>query len=586
MRSIVTTAFLVLASLSCAEIDYDVKVNAEAKQLHVTISIPNPDSSDVLLQSPNWAPGSYRLSDNYKNVLNLKATDGAGAALNVTQDSYTWKVTGAPQVKVEYDLAIGGGRFSSTDASYHWSGPSTYLYVVGRKDEACKLTVQSPKGEPAYCGLDETAKNTFVASDYDVLADNPVSTGDLWLREYKVLGKNHQIVMRGEPRARMDLEKLVKACRYATETQAHFYGGLPYNKYVWHFAVTEGADGGGGLEHLSSTQITLANGLGNGVVGVLAHEFFHLWNVKRIRSSVLGPFDYTQLPSTGALWWLEGVTDYFAHTFMYRYGWWDRETYYRDVVQNYTRNRGYAQHADISLYDSGFRVKEASNGRGNSQGLGMSYYDGGWVAGLILDIELRVRTENKKSLDDVQLELWRRFQANPAKGFEEGEIRDILQEVGGFTMGQFYDDLIRKPNAKPVAEALAKIGIKMEEVDQKSVVLGFLTLNRSNDGAVVNSAPKDSVLKDDDIITAIDEVSLNLPSTRAIGSAMTGYLTKCKAGQVVKLSVKRGTESLKLDWTLQETTRKAMRAFDDPNATPDKVKLREGFLKRIPGFVN
>lgn len=140
----------------------------------------------------------------------------------------------------------------------------------------------------------------------------------------------------------------------------------------------------------------MGSGVGPGVVGVYAHEFFHLWNVKRIRAKALGPFDYTTMPQTGALWWLEGVTDYYAHTLLGRYDWFGKnerfadpkEKLYGTLVQNVNARRARQDRMKVSPYDASYRVREAANGIGNSQGYLVSYYDTGWLCGFCLDVEM------------------------------------------------------------------------------------------------------------------------------------------------------------------------------------------------------
>ena len=476
MKRLLSLATLMVSAGVYADVAYDVTVDPTAGTLHVKVQFPKADNG-LRIQIPNWAPGSYRLADTFKNVQNFKATSATGTALTTnvemttTPKTYgdgadrktiqnpicTWVVGGAPTVVVEYDL-----NMKPVDGALNWSGPSTYIYAVDRLKEACTLSVHLPTGWSAYTGLDPKGSSAteFVAPDYDVLADNPVSTGDVTVDTYVSRGKTHTIVMRGKAREKVDRAYLIKACKFVTDAETDFFGGkAPYNRYVWHFSVNDAADGAGGLEHLSSTQISLAAGVGPRAVSVLAHEFFHLWNVKRIRSSVLGPFDYTKLPETGAIWWLEGVTDYYSHTFLYRYGWWTEDAYFKDAVSNVNTVRRNPAHTEISPYDSSLRVGEASEGRGNSNGYKISYYNQGWVVGMLLDIEMRAQTNGRRSLDDVEHALWDLCKDNKP-GFQEDEIRKQLVRFGGAPMGAFYDQIILKPGDM-IDQTLAKAGLRL-----------------------------------------------------------------------------------------------------------------------------
>lgn len=457
-RRLLAALLLSLASgLSLAEVKYTVLPLPEQNRLKVQVDFESKAGA-LEVQMPNWAPGAYILSMPGRNVQDFVWKVGASEVTSEKVGENTWKANlaqaGTSGITYTVPCQLSSGAM-------HFSGPPTYVYVVGRKEESCRLTLNVPEGWKIAVGLDGSGK-VYTAPDYDVLADNPVTLGDFVELSYSSLGKPHTIAMRGAPREQIDKDKIVKVCKHISEAQADFFGGLPYSKYVWHFNVTPGQDGGGGLEHLSSTQITLAQGIGPRSVRVLSHEFFHLWNVKRIRSKVLGPFDYTALPKTGALYFLEGTTDYYASLLLTRYGWFDDKVFYGDLISNTSAVRGNAARLEVSPYESSMRVGEASNGRGNSNGWRISYYNLGWLVGLVLDIELRARTNGRRSLDDVTRALWDLCK-NDKPGFEEDEIRKQCIRFGGQAMGEFFDRVVMRPGELPLEEQLAKVGLKLLE---------------------------------------------------------------------------------------------------------------------------
>lgn len=596
MRLWITVAAIALGALTFGQLNYIVHVQPETNNLRVTLTVPKAEQG-VKLQIPNWAPGSYRLVDNFKLVRNLKAYDPSGRELSVEvrmdklrkeygdetprrvaeNDLCTWVVPGAPSVKVEYDITQ-----NVVDGAVHWSGPSTYIYPVGRTQERCVLDLRLPDGWKAYTGLNERRQSPHVydAPTYDVLADNPVSTGDLLVDTYQSRGKTHTIVMRGRAKANVDRAYLVKVCKHVTDAQTHFFGGAPYDKYIWHFNVNDAPDGAGGLEHLSSTQISLASGVGPRAVSVISHEFFHLWNVKRIRSRVLGPFDYTKLPETGALWWLEGVTDYYAHTLLYRYGWWGQDEYFRDVISNLTSVRNNPARLEVSPYASSMRVSEAANGRGNSQGYRISYYDRGWLCGMVLDIELQARTGGKHTLDDVMLALWT-MNAHDQPGFEEDEIRRQLVRFGGMEMGWFYDQVIMKPGDMPVEAALAKCGLTLAEQDEPYSDIGFAAI-AGQDGLRVArpTGPATGKLNAGDVITAIDGKPVG-STRREVAMAAAELIAKAKVGTTLRLGIRRGDGITDVELVPVAGTRKVKKIVTDPKATAEQRQLAEVWLRRI-----
>ncbi|MCB8933431.1 MAG: hypothetical protein M9921_00645 [Fimbriimonadaceae bacterium] len=576
-RGMLLALAFAVCSLAGADLQYRVEPDPANESLKLSITIPSP-SEGVRLQMPRWAPGSYRLTTNFRNVRDLTAVDESGKAVEVQHpDDWTWSLapSGAKSVTVRYTCPspmVGGAM--------HFSGPSTYLYVVDRLREPCTVAFSMPDKWIVAIGLDESkgAKNTFYAPNYDVLADNPATLGEFALLGYVVQGKPHFIALRGGAADDVDREGLVKACRFVTESEGDFFGGLPYSKYVWHFNVNDSPDGAGGLEHLSSTQISLASGVGPRAVSVLAHEFFHLWNVKRIRSAPLGPFDYTQLPKTGALWWLEGVTDYYAHHLLHRYGWWDTDRFHQDILDNVRTVRARPQRLEVSPYDASFRVGEAAGGRGNSQGFGVSYYDTGWLLGLCLDIEIRSQTGGKRSLDDVMRALWDLCR-NGKPGFAEDEIRKQCVRFGGPALGPFYDKIVMQPGELPVEEQLAKIGLRMSERLDRFVDVGFDWAAVRAEQAVrvrnVHGPAKDR-LRDGDRIIEANGKSLKLPTTRAIYATLQPILEKATTDEVLLLRVLRDGEEIEVRILPELSTRTGTKIDDAAPGDLQKRALREG----------
>jgi predicted metalloprotease with PDZ domain len=574
-RALLAAGLMSLAIVASAEIGYRVRASAEAPRMTVEITVPKPGSK-VSFQMPNWAPGAYILSRPARNVEEFTARDSASKALTVTKDNdYTWTVSGSPSgsVTVSYTLprTMPAGAIS-------YSGPSTYMYVVNRKPEKCRLTLEIPTAWKVATGMDETkTARVYTAPNYDVLADCPVVMGDIREGTYTSLGKPHVIALYGAAKDDVDMAYLTKACKFVTESQADLMGGLPYKKYVWLFSVADRPDGAGGLEHLNSTQIGLASGVGPRTVGVIAHEFFHLWNVKRIRSKPLGPFDYTVLPKTGALWWLEGTTDYFAHTLLHRYRWWGKDGLYSDIVQNYRAVQARPERMEVSPYESSFRVGEANNGIGNSNGYKVSYYDTGWVVGMCLDIEILSQTGGKRSLDDVLLGLWK-LTKNDKPGFEEDEIRKQCVKFGGLPLGAFYDQIVLKPGDLPVTQQLAKVGLRIVTKELTDPDFGFSWQGSTEQRSIrVRSArgPAEKLLMPDDVVTAINGKSISGGTNRALDAAYRAATERIKPGDTITVAVRRGESPTEVKYVVGSTSRQAQVVEEIPDASADALKLRE-----------
>lgn len=577
-RATLCAGLLALAGIASAEIDYHVSVKdvGDSHLLHVSITLPT-SGGKTTFQSPRWAPGSYDYSDFGKSVAGFSASDTKGNPLQVDHPDFsTWTVT-APRgpLTVQYDFPAG-----EVDEVLHYSGPHVYMYVVGREQEPCQLKVDLPSGWRMRTGLDPVGTETdrFTAPTYDVLADTPVTLGKFREVMYMSHDRPHYMVLYGRLAPKMNTDRLEQICKFTSDAEGNFFGEVPYKRYVWSFNVSMARDGGSGLEHLNGTEISLGPEVGTGAQSVITHEFFHLWNVKRIRAKVLGPFDYTTLPKTGALWWLEGVTDYYAIMIPSRYGWWGPDSTWSFMGRNIRSVEGNDNRTKISPYDSSFRVNEANNGRGNSNGLLVSYYDSGWLCGLMLDIEIRIHSHGKHSLDDVELALWNECK-NSQPGFPEGEIRRQVVRFGGPDLGPLFDTWVMKPGELPVEAEIAKLGLKYGFTDVQVAALPMETGASSPDHGL-------RILGNDDheVITEINGRSIDGENIGIIQRRVAAMIGRSKPGDKVTLTiVKPGASPEHREVTLSGVSRRVGGVTADPNATASQLALRKAWLSPRPG---
>lgn len=588
-RAFALASLLSTVAVASAEIDYKVALvpSGDSHVLHVTMTVPT-DGNNVFIQSPRWAPGAYVYGESGRGIQNFTAKSDTGQKLTFEHsDASTW-VVAAPKgvLTVEYDVTQG-----VTADMAHYSGPRTYLYVQGRTQEKCGLTIEVPSDYKIRMGLDPvgTSTNSFTAPTYDVLADTPVTLGKFEEDVYMSHGKPHYIVMFGAGAKTINRDMLMKICKFTSDAEGNFFGEVPYKRYVWHFNVGMGrGDGGGGLEHLNGTEITLGTGVGTSAQSVITHEFFHLWNVKRIRSRPLGPFNYSALPLTGALWWLEGVTDYYAIMVPSKYGWWDATQNEKFLAQNIFRTEAAGdRRLQISPYDASLRVNEANEGRGNSDGLFVSYYNTGWLLGLMLDIEIRKHSNGKYSLDDVELALWNECKNNQP-GFLEDEIRNLCVRYGGADLGRLYDEWVMKPGILPVEDEIANLGLKYQVVDIPTGRLPFaVTASATEKGFVIVGA------SGKEVITMVNGQGFVGPGgmgadPQRMQARLTSMLSSMKQGDKVTLTVVstdaagKSTTSER-EVALSVSTRKGGVVTELPDATAAQVALRKAWLSPRPG---
>ncbi len=439
-----------------------------AAHVHVVIRVSGAGAGEaVRFQMPVWSPGDYHVMDHARYVRDVAASTGQGQAKTVTHpDDNTWagRTDGDGALTLSYDVPnCPPGFFSEnvrvTDRWAFYNGPAVYMYLVGHKQDPVMLQVEEPDGwQPPVVPLPEAEGRLgrFSAPDYDSLADSPVLAGERVIRTVRAAGRANTVVFFRDAEG-LDSDSYLPVLQKVAEEECDLMGGPPSPRYVFFFDV----DGpGGGLEHLNSCRIGLPRRLGSSfLAGMAAHEYFHQWNVKRIRPFVLGPFDYIRPPQTHNLWFSEGVTSYYGDLSVRRSGLSTEQEYLQRLgykiaalQSNPARKRVTADEASYRVWDSG-----------NSEGYGgLSYYLKGELIGLCLDLKIRHLTQDRKSLDDVMRDMLARY-GLPKPGFPEDGIRDEVIRAAGPEMGPFYDRLARSTEEMPFAECLGYAGLRLED---------------------------------------------------------------------------------------------------------------------------
>ncbi len=289
------------------------------------------------------------------------------------------------------------------------------------------------------------------------------------------------------------------------------------------------------------------------------------------------------MPDTGAIWWLEGVTDYYSSLLQYRYGWWDEKTLFADAVRNLNAVRRNPAHLTVGPHESSLRMPEASRGRGNSQGYQISYYSNGWVAGMVLDLALRTKENGNRSLDDVELALWR-MTTEDGPGFEEDEIRNQYLRFGGADMAAFYDSVIMRGGKMSFEETLEAAGLMAGQIDEAYVDLGFEWA--TGQGATqpgitaVRSHASDAVKVGDQIIS-VNGKAITGQGNRQLNQAMTEATRGAQAGKAINLEVQRGDQKLQVAVSPINANRNTFGIGRNPNATPAQKAIADGWLAQI-----
>ena len=562
--------------------------NLEAHLFEVRCSVDNPDPWGQKFALPAWIPGSYLIREFAKHVVRIRAQSGRKLLRIVKLDKNTWQVEpfdGPVTVTMEvyaWDLSVRGAHLDTTHAFFN--GPAMFLRVEGRDDEAVEVEILPPKGARyrnwgvATAMRRKGAKpylfGTYEAANYDELIDHPVEMGTFELTTFRAGGVQHDIAITG--RHRTDMRRLARDLKTLCETQIEFFGGKPpMDHYV--FLVMAVGDGYGGLEHRASTSLICARndlpaeGMGKPTggyrtfLGLASHEYFHTWNVKRIKPAAFTPYDLNTENYTTLLWAFEGLTSYYDDLLLVRAGLVSRNTYLETLGRNITALLRVAGRKKQTVAESSFDAWiKYYRGDENSPNAGVSYYLKGSLIGLALDLFIRVKTNNRRSLDHVMRALWRNYGAKGI-GVPEDGIEQAAEQATGLQLQNFFDKAVRSTADLPLEKLLATVGVelalrpgrtgidrrdpksKKEQQGLRGVSLGVrsgsdggdLKINQVFDGGSAQNAG----LAAGDIVIAIDGL-------RVSADNIDSHLTRYRPGETVPLHVFRRDELHVLPITL------------------------------------
>ncbi len=442
-----------------AAIDYRISLEEPADHVfRVTMTIPGV-SDGVEVQMPAWN-ALYQVRDFASRVIEVRASDATGKALQVVKrNPHTWHVAGTGTVIVAYGtLWDEPGPFASQlDSDHAFLNLAMVLfYVPGRRAEETRIEFTGmPAGwEIAVALAPGKTAQSFRAPNYDELVDAPVEIGRFEQFRLDVNGARIRVAVHGDLWNRAALEdKLRRIVSY----QVKLMRGAPFPEFLflYHFGA-----GGGGMEHANSTAISY--GSDANVEGITAHEFFHLWNVKRIRPKTLEPVDYTRANLTRALWFAEGVTSTYASYTLVRSGLRSPQQFYDglagEISQLEARPARRWKSAEEASLDAWFEIYPLYR----QPQFSISYYNKGQILGVLLDILVRDATDNRRSLDDVLRRLHEEYERH-GRYYDDSEgIRAVAEEVGGAHFANFFARYVAGTDALPYEDILRRAGLRFQ----------------------------------------------------------------------------------------------------------------------------
>jgi predicted metalloprotease with PDZ domain len=568
----VASAVVVLLLLGCAllaqePVRYTLRFPApHTHYLEVTASVP-AGAPAVEVFMAVWTPGSYLVREYSGHVDDFRARTPSGKTLTWTKTRKNrWRIEaeGAPRVELGYrvyarQMTVQGNWVDAGFAMLN--GAPTFVTLVGGEKRPYEVRLELPPAwKTSISGMKNGPQpNSWTAPDFDELLDSPIYAGNGPIHEFEVDGRKHYLVNEGEgpmwdgPASARDVAKIVAEC-------SRMWGGLPYDKYVFFNMIVES---GGGLEHRNSTWMgtsrwAYANAQDapegerpagpsprrpsrSGWLDLVAHEYFHLWNVKRLRPVELGPFDFENEVHTRSLWLAEGVTSYYAPLVLRRAGLWTREQFLRSLSGSISFLQStpgrLAMPLESSSYDAWIRHYRPDE---NTQNTTISYYTKGAVIGLLLDTRIRKATGGAKSLDDAMKLAFERF--GGASGYTPAGFRAVASEVAGADLGPWFRQALETTEELDYSELLEWLGLRFRTDQRRGggaegrIQTGITA--RTENGRIVVTGLRRGTAGYDAGINVDDEI-LAVNGYRVRAEQWPARLDNYKAGETVELLVAR-----------------------------------------------
>jgi predicted metalloprotease with PDZ domain len=470
-------------------------------EVQIEVEVAKDAAADHLdFQMPRWSPGRYAVADFAKNVQEFRASlscpdggDCRAAALPVNRlDDQTWRVETRGNKRLSVSYKVFGDNLSGTfsqlnERHANYNGGSIFMYIVGHKPDPVHLRIDPPAGWRIINGWTQTLEQReWQFPNYDLLMDTPTEIAPNWtMDQFSVDGKTYRVVVHSVGAEGGRRGALVREIERIVRAETRMWGAPECDSFTFllHFSADDQA--GDGMEHLTSTQIiepgALADpGIFEETLDGVAHEFFHVWNLKRLRPVELGPWDFTRPLNTRALWIGEGVTNYYGHLMQRRAGIWTDAQLLEKLSAQITEIENAPGSRLMSAEESSISAPFLDGGvhlqRTNLENTSVSYYTKGEVLALVLDLLIRRETAGRASLDDVLRLMYRRFYVESAastyylrgRGYTGEDFERAASEVAGRDLSDFFKRYVRGVERPPYDEALAAVGLRLVRASSRA----------------------------------------------------------------------------------------------------------------------
>jgi len=478
-----------------ATLTHPSRLPSIAPTIHYQVAMPQPESHlfevtlhlegyslPVLdLKLPVWTPGSYLVREYAKHLQDFSAQAGEQSLpwRKLSKNHWQIETPGVSTVTVRYrvfanELSVRTNHLNATHG--YFNGAALFFRMPG-VEQPIRVTIMPPRPEwrvTTPLSAVPEQPNTFQASDFDTLVDSPFEIGCHELHHFEVLGKSHELAIWGQGNA--DSVLMIPDIQNIIQVEAQLFGGLPYDRYL--FLLHLSSQGNGGLEHKYACSLNYprfgfrAKDKYERFMQLVAHEFFHLWNVKRIRPKALEVFDYDEENYTPSLWFSEGTTSYYDLVIPFRAGIYDAKSFLnglgKEITRLLTTPGRQVQPTSESSFDAWIKLYRPDANSGNSQ---ISYYLKGELVSLLLDLLIRERHGNARSLDDVMLIMWQQF-GQAEIGFTPEQLQEVISSVAGMNLDDFFKRYVDGTEELPFNKYLEPFGLQLEGVEEAVPHLG------------------------------------------------------------------------------------------------------------------
>ncbi len=588
-------ALLIAHSMHAQTNTYTVSFeNAVHHQALIKANFPDLGSQPLSLRMGRSSPGRYALHEFAKNLYGFKATDSKGNALKVHRPNPNqWEVSGHDgQVNIEYILFAdrGDGTYAQIDLTHaHLNIPATFMYAPGLDKRTIEVSFDLPKdlGWKVATQLPLVSGTTYTAPDFQYFMDSPIEISDFDLRSFEVDSQTIQLALH-HPGSPEEADAYFERVKKVVLAQREVYGELPafdYGGYTFLACYMPNASGDG-MEHRNSTVLTSTRSLADGGmqrnIGTVSHEFFHAWNVERLRPKSLEPFDYSAANMSGELWFAEGFTSYYTNLILCRAGLIAPKDYVEGLTGtfNYVWNspaREFFNPIEMS-YQAPFVDAATSVDPVNRENTFISYYSYGSMLGLALDLSLR---EKDLDLDGYFRLLWKEY-GLPEIPYTINDLQQALNRYAGDSFGdRFFDNFIHHSGMPDYESLLETVGVQLEQKGEQPYFGSALAMNSDGLGASLLRYPR---IGSPAYQAGLDrgDIILNINGTPfEEGQKFEDYLAQFKIGETLKVHYSRYDKENTTELNLQPSKDYGLFLMEDIGQKPTKgmLKARKAWLR-------